>query len=516
MIVTGPVKKTRRRKGTSIKALTAQALAQKDATSRAVQQAVDARPVPATKFAPAPALILPGNINSTSKASVAPVEIPIPVAIEGHLQSKYIFVTGAAGSGKTFMLRQMIEQNPLWGKLTATTGAAARVLGRDIPTMHSALHIFDLPHLQMARDNSYLTRNVRRLRKYHERLVVDEASMLARPMFEIIYEVCKEEGLGLVLAGDFLQLPPVNKNNARPEWLFESPLFQEFHVHKLATQYRQSNRDFLEALNFLRRGDGESARAPLERAGVNFWSIDQTNSEDWSRYMSFEFPGTILVATNSRKESINRTRFKKLTAPEVIFKAIRRGEWQRADRDRWEDIPEQVALKVGARVMVLKNSYDESGHLIYANGDTGIVQEINNFGVEILRDDGEIRLIKMAQDDNGLRHLVQDADGSTQVYIDRAPTAEVLYMPLAQAWATTVHKAQGLTFNHPVCVDLFGNDKPGGNFYGYPAMVYVAVSRVRNPKDLTIVGANDPSQSQPEYTLLEANCNMDRACRRWL
>jgi ATP-dependent DNA helicase PIF1 len=509
MIVTGPVKK--RKKGTSIKALTAQALAQKDAASCAVQQAVDrAKSAPAKVPAPAKPLA------PTPAVSVAPVKIPVPLAIEAHLQSKYIFVTGAAGSGKTFMLRQMIEQNPLWGKLTATTGAAARVLGRDTPTMHSALHIFDLPHLQMARDNSYLTRNIRRLRKYHERLVIDEVSMLSRPMFEIIHEVCKEEGLGLVLAGDFLQLPPVNKNNARPEWLFESPLFQEFDVLKLATQYRQSNRDFLEALNFLRRGDGESARASLERSGVNFWHIDQTNGDDWAKYLAFEFPGTILVATRERKEKINRTRFTKLTTPEVVFKTIRRGGWTQVDKNRWEDIPDQVALKVGARVMVLRNSYDDGGHLIYANGDTGVVQKINSHGVEILRDDGEIRLIKMAQEDNGIKHLAANADGSTSVYIDKAPTADVLYMPLAQAWATTVHKAQGLTFNYPVCVDLFGNDKPGGNFYGYPAMVYVAVSRVRNPKDLTIVGANDPSQSQPEYTLLEANCNLDRACRRWL
>jgi ATP-dependent DNA helicase PIF1 len=446
----------------------------------------------------------------------APDEVPIAAAIEARLQSKYIFVTGAAGSGKTFMLRQKIAQNPLWGRLTATTGAAARILGPDTPTMHSALHIFDLPHLQLARDNGYLTRNVRRLLKLYERIVVDEASMLARPMFEIIYEVCKEEGLGLVLAGDFLQLPPVTKNNEKTAWLFESPLFKEFDVLKLETQYRQTNRDFIDALNFLRRGDGESAKELLEHAGVNFWNLDQTNADDWNKYLSFEFPGTILVATNVRKDTINRTRFRKLTAPEVIFKTIRNGEWTREDWNRWEDIPDQVALKVGARVMVLKNAYDDNDRLLYANGDTGVVQEISNLGVEILRDDGMTRLIKVTLDDNGIRHTVRDADGTRQVYLTKSPTAEVLYMPLAQAWATTVHKAQGLTFNHPVCVDLFGNEKPGGSFFGHPAMVYVAISRVRNPKDLTIVGANDMSQSQPGYTLLEANCNMDYRCRGWL
>jgi ATP-dependent DNA helicase PIF1 len=511
MIVTGPVKKTRRRKGTSIKALTAQALAQNDATSRAVQQAADAARKPAPAKVPAPAK----PPAPTPAVSVAPVEVPIDAAIEARLNSKYLFVTGAAGSGKTFMLRQKIKQNPLWGKLTATTGAAARVLGLDTPTMHSALHIFDLPHLQLARDNGYLTRNVRRLRKHYERIVVDEASMLARPMFEIIYEVCKEEDLGLVLAGDFLQLPPVAKN-AKPEWLFESPLFKEFKVLTLETQYRQTNRDFLDALNFLRGGDGESAKEPLERAGVNFWNVDETNADDWTKYLAFEFPGTILVATNERKDTINRTRFRKLKTPEVVFKTIRKGEWTREDRDRWEDIPGQVALKVGARVMVLKNAYDEEDRLLYANGDTGIVQEISNIGVEILRDDGVTRLIKMTLDDNGMRHPVRDADGTRHMYLTKSPTAEVLYMPLAQAWATTVHKAQGLTFNHPVCVDLFGNEKPGRNFFGHPAMVYVAVSRVRNPKDLTIVGANSLSQSQSGLTLLEANCNMDGKCRRWL
>ena len=494
LILSAAKKQKRKRLTKSRKAVTGEALAQaqKDAASRAVQQAVDAR------------------------RPVAPVEVPIDPKTDARLSAQYLFVTGAAGSGKTFLMRQKIENNPLWGKLTATTGAAARILGRDIQTVNASLHVFDLESLEIARDNGYLRRNLRYLHKLYERLLVDEASMMSRPMFEIIYEACKEEEMGLILSGDFLQLAPVTKHNEKTAWLFESPLFKEFTELKLETQYRQTDKNFLNALNFLRRGAGGAALEPLEKAGVNFWDIDQQSAEDWTQYLAYDFPGTMLVATNDRKEYINGSRYRKLMTPEVIFNTYHTGEWTKADKERWKEIPNQVALKIGARVMVLRNAYDENERLIFANGDTGIVQDITPEGVIVLRDDGKVLTITNIKDDNGLRYIVRDLDGTKQTLLHRAPTAGIVYMPLAQAWATTVHKAQGLTFNHPVCVDIFGNDKNGGNFFGHPAMLYVAISRVRNPKDLTIIGANSMSRSQEGLTLLEACCNMDNKVRRWL
>ena len=380
--------------------------------------------------------------------------------------------------------------------------------------MHSTLGFFDLEHLQMNYDNGYLWRNIRILRKRFERVVIDEASMLNRPMFELLYKACKEEDMGLVLSGDFLQLAPVNKDTNDPLWLFESPMFKEFTVLRLPTQYRQTDKNFLNALNYLRRGDGVSALDLLQKAGVTFWDFDQTDNEALVRYyIDYEFPGTMLVATNDCKDAINSTRYRRLKVDEFVFEMARTGDWKVADRKRWEDIPRHVKLKVGTRVMITRNAYDEDGTMIHANGDTGIVQKIDNQGVVVLRDDGDKVLVRRLKEDNGIRTKVRD---TVKPYVLREPTAGIVFMPLTQAWATTVHKAQGLTFNHPVCVDIFGNEKPSGNFFGHPAMLYVAISRVRNPKDLTIVGANSLSQSQSGLTLLEANCNMDGKCRRWL
>jgi ATP-dependent exoDNAse (exonuclease V) alpha subunit len=166
--------------------------------------------------------------------------------------------------------------------------------------------------------------------------------------------------------------------------------------------------------------------------------------------------------------------------------------------------------------MLLRNLYDEDEKLIQANGETGAIQEINSKGILVMRDDGTPALVKMVTEDNGVRLPVKE-NGVTTTYVIREPTAEVVYMPLCQAWATTVHKAQGLTLNHPTMVDIFGNEGAGANFFGHPAMVYVAISRVKNPKDLTIVGANNISDSSRlGLTLLEAHCNMERRCKRWL
>ena len=102
------------------------------------------------------------------------------------------------------------------------------------------------------------------------------------------------------------------------------------------TQYRQTNKDFITALNFLRAGDGESAREPLEKSGVNFWDIDQTSGDDWAMYLSHEFQGTMLVATNARKNTVNAKRYRKLLTPEVIFKTQRAGQWTKNEQERLE------------------------------------------------------------------------------------------------------------------------------------------------------------------------------------
>ena len=109
--------------------------------------------------------------------------------------------------------------------------------------------------------------------------------------------------------------------------------------------------------------------------------------------------------------------------------------------------------------------------------------------------------------DNGKYHFEIGADGKRRRIIDEEPTAWLIYLPLTKSWAMTTHKSQGLTLDHPtriVCESFFGS---------VAAMTYVAISRVKNPKDLTIVGADDEYSEHPWLHWL---CTTDKDCVEYL
>jgi hypothetical protein len=108
------------------------------------------------------------------------------------VEEPYLYLTGEAGAGKTYQIRETIDKDPTFGKLTASTGAAARVLGAHVQTFNAALRFFDLEALQKAYDYEILHRNMKDIKKIYDRIVIDEASMMQRPMFNIIYTACKE------------------------------------------------------------------------------------------------------------------------------------------------------------------------------------------------------------------------------------------------------------------------------------------------------------------------------------
>jgi ATP-dependent DNA helicase PIF1 len=435
-------------------------------------------------------------------------------------KSPYILITGEAGSGKTFLVREAMNLNPKWGVLSATTGVAALVLGTnviggDVKTIHSTLGFFDAESLEKSRAAGTLAKNLKRLRKRFKRIVIDESSMLDSRVFEILVPACEEAGIGIVLTGDFLQLPAVppktpQKTKAWEPWLFNTEAFKKFSVIRLDTQHRQTNPDFINALNCLRIGDGESAVPHLKAAGVTF--VDKT---------FYGFQGTTITGKKETMEAINEHEYAKLPSEEQVYTTVRTGHPSANDLLEWEDIPDTVNLKLGTRVMILRNLYGEKivdpmkkvdtdaadyqtvlcapdgstgvvakdknnrlGHaLLQSNGDTGVVTGIGATSVDILRDDGATVTVNLFTVDNGKYHTEIGDKGERVKITDKEPTAWVNYLPVRKAWAINAHKVQGLTIEHPTRVlirDMFG-----------PAMVYVSISRVKNPKDLTLVGAEE-------------------------
>src|ERR1700730_9497170 len=192
-------------------------------------------------------------------------------------KSQFILITGAAGSGKTYIVRECINMKPKFGLLTATTGIAARILATninaDVKTINSTLGFYDYDSLKRSRDRGTLRKNIERLKKKYKYIIVDECSMLRADVFQLLVEEFSKWGMRLIIVGDFLQLPAVMPK-PRPaglaDHLFQTPAFQKFEVIKLETQYRQTNPDFIHGLNMLRAGDGANAVPLLKKAGVNF------------------------------------------------------------------------------------------------------------------------------------------------------------------------------------------------------------------------------------------------------
>jgi hypothetical protein len=406
------------------------------------------------------------------------------------------FLTGVAGSGKTFQTRQRIAELEKAGRrgevlLAASTGIAAVNLGPGVTTIHSLLKFFNYESLQEAFLSGRLQRTMARLCQAGVReIVLDEVSMFPGEMLDLLYQAnlempnwTKPNGercrpLLLTLTGDFCQLPPV-----KAKFAFEADSWPHFaeHTTRLTKIWRQSDPQFLNALNHLRAGEGGPAAEILQSLGIPFHSqiID-------------EFPGTTLRATNQEVDRYNQLELSKLPGKPVGLKSERWGsqdifrrngeviEKQPAD---WKDIPQTLVVKEGARVMILVN---ETEGFTYVNGSTGTLlgfDHLNADDQEQLEKQGQLpvdpskefcAVIKLDKDGREVRiyritrdivrkqldetwkdkHAERDSKRARREGIpyqkDVSKRAakpdwkwcfgECEYFPIRLAWATTVHK----------------------------------------------------------------------------
>ena len=399
------------------------------------------------------------------------------------------FVTGAAGTGKTYQLRQRIEADPSAGILCATTGVAAVNLGTT--TLNSVLKFFDTDSLRDNFVTGKLQRRLIELGKMYRALMIDEISMMDADQLDIITEAAsdanarlgKTQQLEIVLTGDFCQLPPVNA-----KWAFQAHHWDKYaaNMQKLTKIWRQEDQPFVDALNLARSGKGAEAAAAL-RSQVK-WSVAQENA----------FQGTTIFSKNDDVDKFNRMRYMQLQGKELRFKSLRWGK----QRSEWKNIPEAIQLKIGAYVMILTNAprRGPSTVLDYANGDQGYIVDFGTSGVVVRLDrTGEEHLIpfitrkvtsKEAPEEYILtRDKMQPGDPgyADAPYVDDDGTdarwvyGGITYLPVRLAYAATVHKTQGLTLDN-VQIDI------RGHFFGSPNMAYVGLSRVKSPKGLRIVG----------------------------
>lgn len=450
-----------------------------------------------------PAFIEPVEHASTGTGSVHPV----PVS----------FITGIAGTGKTHSLRARIAADPSLAALASTTGISAVNLGTI--TLNGLLHYFDTASLEDSYISGRLTRTLHSLATGKDRvrnLAIDEVSMMDGEQLDIIHRAIGEvneqadmkEPFGLILTGDFCQLPPV-----KAKWAFEAECWPEFAASTitLTHPWRQSNPAFLAGLNAIRRGDGPEGAALLRETPVTFASAADP-----------DFDGTTILGRNAEVDRYNWLRYSKLPGQEIVLASSRWGK----ERGEWANIPPILKLKKGALVMVLAN--DTFGNYSYANGDLGNFDgmvEISNpcpdasvFQSQdwdkipaariILKRTGKAALIPQVSRANLVKgdkdEKPSEALGAAGAHYDpnlrKWVTGKVTFWPLRLAYASTVHKTQGLSLDN-VQID------PRDRFYGESAMVYVAISRCRTPEGLRVVGGHE---------LLGKRVKVDPKVRPWL
>ncbi|MBY0553119.1 AAA family ATPase [bacterium] len=368
-----------------------------------------------------------------------------------------IFLTGGAGSGKSYVIREfMKDKDDKQMPILASTGAAAVLLGGR--TFHSFFGLGILEggvHATFKRmqENKNL---LKRLKKV-EGVVIDEISMIpgdALMLAEAISQHAREStlpwgGLRVIAVGDFGQLPPVTKNGQKRDWCFLNEVWQKsgFQMCELHLNQRIKNNEFLNVLDDIRNGQ--------MTARVHDFLNDRTKQHDE------DHPGTRLFPRREQSEGYNQKKLAEINETELIVDSIYLGEQKYIDiLGKSAPVPAQLKLKVGCRVLFLKNDLQKR----WVNGTRGTLVHFEADHLVVRKDGGrEVKVEKIS-------FSLLDADANVK--------ASVIQFPVNLAYATTIHKSQGATLDELWC-DLGSLWEPGH--------AYVALSRLRDPSGLHIV-----------------------------
>ncbi len=384
----------------------------------------------------------------------------------------HIFLTGKAGTGKTTFLHNLKGNTAKRMIVTAPTGVAAINAGG--VTLHSFFQLPFGPFLPGSEANEQYRQRVFRFSKEKKRiiksldlLVIDEISMVRADLLDAVDAVLRQHrrndqpfgGVQLLMIGDLHQLSPVAKQE---EWQLLQPHYPSvyfFSSHALGRTelltielkhiYRQSDVRFIELLNRVRDNRLDGA------------AIGELNKRYIENYTPEEDRGYITLTTHNRNaDAINNRRLMALAGKEYRFKAEISGEFP----EHTYPTPGVLVLKEGAQVMFLRN--DASPEKRYFNGKIGKIKSISQQKIRILcPDESETIVVEPVEWEN-IKYTVNEESKEIQEDV----IGKFKQFPLKPAWAITIHKSQGLTFEKAVI------DAKSAFAHG---QVYVALSRCK-------------------------------------
>lgn len=374
-----------------------------------------------------------------------------------------LFITGKAGSGKSRLIEYLRTNTSKKVAVLAPTGLAAlNIRGQ---TVHS---FFKLPRRVMTKEAMAHVRIDESLIRQVDAVIIDEASMVRADMLDAIDILLRRVGrdktrpfggMQVILVGDLFQLPPVVTNEDRPilEELYSSAYFfgagvyrgAEFEMRTLTSMFRQTDPEFVNLLNAVRQGE------------VRFEELAPINA----RVGGASTQGIFLSTTNSVANQINLSELTALPSKEKIYSAGFEGEFR--VEDRVLPVEPELILKKGARVMFVKNGGS------WVNGTLGVVTKLRDDGVSVQTDDGEEVAVEAEEWDD----IVYKLDPETK-RVEEKKIGSMRQLPLRLAWAVTIHKSQGMTFDR-VHIDFSRSPFAHGQ-------TYVALSRCRTIGGLSL------------------------------
>jgi ATP-dependent exoDNAse (exonuclease V) alpha subunit len=398
---------------------------------------------------------------------------------------KHCFITGKAGTGKTTLLKRIVERTQKNVVVVAPTGVAAINAGG--VTIHS---MFGLPLTCFVPNDDFvdlnLATNRRRMLHEHihfrkdklrvlremEMLIIDEVSMVRCDMLDVIDFVLRtvrrnNQPFGdvqILLFGDMHQLPPVVKEAEwgilksyyRSPYFFDSLVWPQLQAAEIELQkiYRQSDRRFLTLLNNIRnfKMDADDYERLRERYNANFNATEK---------------GYILLAThNSKADGINASELAKLPGLAFSFEAQIEGDFP----ETMFPCDRTLHLKAGAQVMFIRNDTEDGR---YYNGKLAVVKQIERDNITVTFNEDRKDYALHREIWENINYSLEEESGR----VVKQELGTFSQFPLRLAWAITIHKSQGLTFDK-IIIDA------GRSFAA--GQVYVALSRCRSLEGIVL------------------------------
>lgn len=389
-----------------------------------------------------------------------------------------IFLTGKAGTGKTTFLRTVVARSTKQMIVVAPTGVAAINAGG--VTIHSFFQLDLAPHIPGAKVNQInkFSKEKRKIIASIDLLIIDEISMVRCDLLDAIDSVLRRYrdhsrpfgGVQLLMIGDLAQLTPVvtPEDDAVLSQYYDTPYFfgskalQQINYVTIQLQkiYRQADSTFVDILNHIR--EGHITAADFETLHKRYNPSFTPKTEE----------GYIRLTTHNRKaDEYNDHEMQRLNSQPFTYEAEIDGTFPEYSYPT----AFYLTLKVGAQVMFIKNDTDG----LYYNGKIGIVTSLDNDKV-CVRCTGEEREIEVAQQEwENAHYTINPETHEIQTEIQGV----FRQYPLRLAWAITIHKSQGLTFERAI-IDAGHSFAPG--------QVYVALSRCRSLDGIVIASPITP------------------------